>query len=247
MVMHGRGGSAETFFDMSGMSVVAEERRFIAVFPEAGLHQQKKDGLRNVLLWCGEYEGKPIDDVKFIRAMIADIEERLPVDRSRIYACGQSSGGMMSDLLGYTAGDLFAAAAPWSALRSPSRMYCQYPESKCITPTMWIYGDQDFLCAGKGKEEVLPFPLNEEMREILAEKLEHFGLDIHRQQRWETFPISWCGFADSKGIPLAVIGRVANMVHANYPELSWISYDQFLCHFSKDENGDVYYCGHKVR
>ena len=246
VVMHGRGGSAETFFDLSGMSVVAEERKFIAVFPQAGIHQQKKDGLRNVLLWCGEYEGKPIDDVKFIRNMVADIEGRLPVAASRIYACGQSSGGMMSDLLSYTAGDLFAAVAPWSALRSPSRMYCDFPRSQQITPTMWIYGDKDFLCAGKEEESVLPFQIHKEMREILVEKLEHLGLDIHKQQTWETFPVTWCGFTDGNGVPLMVMGKVTNMIHANYPELSWISYDQFLSQFSKDENGNVYYRGHKV-
>ena len=49
--MHGRGGTAETFFDISCLHVVAEARNFIAVFPEAGLHQQKKGGLRNVLLF----------------------------------------------------------------------------------------------------------------------------------------------------------------------------------------------------
>lgn len=246
VVMHGRGGSAETFFDISGMSVTAEERKFIAVFPEAGIHQQKKDGLRNVLLWCGEYEGKPVDDVKFIRSMVADIEERLPVDHSRIYACGQSSGGMMSDLLSYTAGDLFAAVAPWSALRSPSRMFCDFPKSPSITPTIWIYGDKDFLCAGKEKDPVLPFPLEREMRAVLEEKLDHLGLDIHRQQIWETFPVTWLGFPDKDGVPLVVIGKVTDMVHANYPELSWISYDQFLSQFTKDGNGDVYYRGHKV-
>jgi poly(3-hydroxybutyrate) depolymerase len=244
--MHGRGGSAETFFDLSGMSVVAEERKFIAVFPQAGIHQQKKNGLRNVLLWCGEYRGEPVDDVKFIREMVADIEKRLPVDHSRIYACGQSSGGMMSDLLGYAAADLFAAVAPWSALRSPSRMYADFPQSEHCAPTMWIYGDKDFLCAGRGEDPDLPFALEPELRQIFVEKLEHFGLDIHKQMRHETYPISWCTFTDAEGTPLAVIGRAADMIHANYAELSWISYDQFLSRYTKDENGQLYYCGRKV-
>ena len=246
VVMHGRGGSAETFFDLSGMSPVAEERRFIAVFPEAGIHQQKKNGLRNVLLWCGEYKGEPVDDVAFIRQMVADIESRLPIDHSRIYACGQSSGGMMSDLLGYTAADLFAAVAPWSALRSPSRMYADFPESEYFTPTMWIYGDKDFLCAGKGEDPVLPWAIEPEIRNTLAEKLEHFHLDIHDFQKHETYPISWLTFANENGVPMSVIGKVTDMVHANYPELSWISYDQFLSHFSKDENHEVYYDGRRI-
>ena len=246
VVMHGRGGSAETFFDMSGMHVVAEARNFIAVFPQAGLHQQKKDGLRNVLLWCGEYMGKPIDDVKFIRAMVADVESRQNVDHSRIYACGQSSGGMMSDLLSYTAGDLFAAVAPWSAMRSPSRMFVDYPMSSEITPTMWIWGDSDFLNAGRGPEDVLAFSLDEEMRGILIEKLEHYGLDPADHVEWKTDPINWSAYHNAQGVPLMVIGKVDNMVHANYPEESWISYDQFLSQFSKDAEGNTYYRGRKI-
>lgn len=244
--MHGRGGTAETFFDISCLHVVAEARKFIAVFPEAGLHQQKKNGLRNVLLWCGELYGEPIDDVTFIRKLIADMETRLPIDHSRIYACGQSSGGMMSDLLAYAAGDLFAAVAPWSALRSPSHMFTDYPESKEITPTMWIWGDKDFLNAGHGTDEVLPFALAPEMRGILAEKLEHMGLDIRNYQQWSTEPIDWLAFPDKNGVPLMVIGRVNDMVHANYPEESWISYDQFLSQFRKDADGTLYYRGRKV-
>lgn len=117
VVFHGRGGTAETFFDLSCVSTVAEERHFIAVVPEAGVYQQKPNGLRNVLLWCGIYQDTPVDDVKFIRELVADVESRHSVDKSRVYAMGQSSGGMMSDLLAYTAGDIFAAVAPWSALR----------------------------------------------------------------------------------------------------------------------------------
>lgn len=41
VVFHGRGGTAETFFDLSCVSTVAEERHFIAVVPEAGVYQHK--------------------------------------------------------------------------------------------------------------------------------------------------------------------------------------------------------------
>lgn len=45
---------------------------------------------------------------------------------------------------------------------------------------------------------------------------------------------------------MVVIGRVDNMVHANYPEESWISYDQFLSQFYRGENGTLYYRGRPV-
>lgn len=246
VVFHGRGGTAETFFDLSCVSTVAEERHFIAVVPEAGVYQQKLNGLRNVLLWCGIYQDTPVDDVKFIRELVADVESRHSVDKSRVYAMGQSSGGMMSDLLAYTAGDIFAAVAPWSALRCPSKMYREWPACEQHVPTMMIYGDQDFLTAGHGEDPVLPFCLSDELRATLMEKLETYHLDPANVETWKTEPITWYAFPDKQGVPMVVIGRVDNMVHANYPEESWISYDQFLSQFHRSEDGTLYYRGRPV-
>ena len=246
VVFHGRGGTAETFFDLSCVSTVAEERHFIAVVPEAGVYQQKPNGLRNVLLWCGIYQDTPVDDVKFIRELVADVESRYSVDKSRVYAMGQSSGGMMSDLLAYTAGDIFAAVAPWSALRCPSKMYREWPACEQHVPTMMIYGDQDFLTAGHGEDPVLPFCLSDELRATLMEKLETYHLDPANVETWKTEPITWYDFPDTQVVPMVVIGRVDNMVHANYPEESWISYDQFLSQFHRSEDGTLYYRGRPV-
>ncbi len=245
-VFHGRGGTAETFFDISCVSTVAEARRFIAIVPQAGLYQQKKDGLRNVLLWCGTYDGKPVDDIAFIRHILADVQANHSVDLGRVYAMGQSSGGMMSDMLSYAAGDIFAAVAPWSALRSDRTMFITYPPTDRCVPTMWIYGEQDFLCAAKQPDPVLPFAPSEEMRPALMEKIEKYRLDVSQVQTWESYPITWYAFPNAQGVPMLVVGKVHNMVHANYPEESWISYDQFLSQFRKDEEGNTYYRGQKV-
>ena len=119
--MHGRGGSAESFFDLSGMSCVAEERGFILLIPEASISQQKKNGIQNLLLWNGAYQGKEIDDTRFVLKMIDDVKSRYAIDEERIYACGQSSGGMMTSELALRAPQVFAAVSPWSALKSPDR------------------------------------------------------------------------------------------------------------------------------
>lgn len=76
VAFHGRGGNGETFFDITDMSTVAEERNFIAVFPTADFYQIRQDGLRSVRVWNGNYEGKQIDSEKFVRTMIEDIKGR---------------------------------------------------------------------------------------------------------------------------------------------------------------------------
>lgn len=246
VVMHGRGGTAETFFEISCMSVVARERRFIAVFPEAGIYQQFQGGLRNILLWCGEYQGKPIDDIQFIRAMVDDVRARNKVDNGRIYACGQSSGGMMTDLLNNCAGDLFTATASWSALRAPKRMYADFPETKDPCPTMYIFGELDPLNASKTPDPEFPFNLTAEMKEQVLGKMKRYGLKLEDVQIWDDYPIHWAAFPNAQGVPMLVIGMVHNMAHANYPEESGISYDQYLCGFHKDADGALYWRGKKV-
>ena len=41
------------------------------------------------------------------------------VDETRVYACGQSSGGMVTSALAEKAPGVFAAVSPWSALVDP--------------------------------------------------------------------------------------------------------------------------------
>ena len=112
---------------------------------------------------------------------------------------------------------------------------------------MWIYGDQDFLCASKtGSDPELPFAPAQSMRATLMEKIESSHLDLSSVQTWRDDPITWYCYPNEQGVPMLTVGVVSDMVHANYPEESWIAYDQFLCQFSKDEEGNTYYRGRKV-
>ncbi len=112
--LHGRGNSAQAFFDISGIYATAQERGFIAVVPQAGAYQQKPPlGIKNVLLW--DFPGtdsSEYDNIGFIRRMIDDVKSRHDVDEDRIFCCGQSSGGMMSAKLAVCCPDVFTACAP---------------------------------------------------------------------------------------------------------------------------------------
>ncbi|MGI6075527.1 MAG: PHB depolymerase family esterase [Pyramidobacter sp.] len=246
VVMHGRGGTAETFFDLSSMSQVAEERGFITVFPQAGIHQQKHGGLKNVLFWNGSYNGIPVNDVGFIRAMVADVVSRLPVDRGRIYACGQSSGGIMADVLSVSASDLFTACASWSGMYHPMKVHRNYPRTASIIPTMFICGKQDAFCTEAGMDSEFPFRLIPELRRDIVEKIKRCNLDVDKMQTWETYPITWYCYPDAQQVPMLTVGIVEEMAHASFPEESWISYDQFFSNFARGTDGLLRYRGHVV-
>lgn len=243
-VQHGRGSSAEAFFDMSGMSCVAEERGFIVCFPEAGVHQQKPGGLKNVLLWNGSYDEKKIDDVAFICKMIEDVKSRYSIDTGRIYACGQSSGGMMSSELALKAPDVFAAVSPWSAIMNPD--YDEpFPEKICpAVPYLFLLGENDWLCVDREHGE-LEYKVTKRIAGFLKNLMKLYDLD-EKPRRYRCGEISYYVYMNKQNVPMLTVGTVKDMSHANYPRESWIAYDEFFSKFSKDDSGRLLYMGEPV-
>lgn len=244
-IQHGRGSSAEAFFDISGMSCVAEERNFIVCFPEAGIHQQKPGGLRNILLWNGNYEGEAIDDVAFICKMIEDVKSRYRIDTERIYACGQSSGGMMTSELALKAPDVFAAVSPWSAIKDPDHEV-PLPEKICpAVPYMFLFGENDWLCVDKERGE-LEYKVTKEIACFLKNLMKLYKLN-ETPRRYKCGEISYYVYMNKQNVPMLTVGTVKDMSHANYPRESWIAYDEFFSRFSKTKDGKLLYMGEEVQ
>jgi len=55
-----------------------------------------------------------VDDVGFIRAVVAAVEAQVSIDHQRIYATGRSNGGALTHRLACEASDLIAAAATFA-------------------------------------------------------------------------------------------------------------------------------------
>ncbi len=112
LVFHGGGGNANNAINQTHFDRVADANGFVAVFPNGS------GPLRRILLtWnagncCGYAVENAVDDVGFVRALIAELTATLAIDPRRVYATGLSNGAMMSYLLGCEAADLIAAIAP---------------------------------------------------------------------------------------------------------------------------------------
>jgi polyhydroxybutyrate depolymerase len=107
---HGITESPELQQLLSQMDPEARKRGMVLVYPE-GL------GLSwNAGGCCGRARDEQVDDVRFVRDLIAELESELCIDRNRVYATGMSNGGMFSYRLACDAADLFAAVAPVSAV-----------------------------------------------------------------------------------------------------------------------------------
>ena len=126
---HGGGGNAQSQMRTSGFNTLADEKTFIVVYPNgSGVLEDK------ILTWnggtcCGYSVKHNIDDVGFIRALLAVIESSYKIDPKRIYATGLSNGGIFSYRLACEASDLFAAIGPVSGTLNISPCNPQVPVS----------------------------------------------------------------------------------------------------------------------
>jgi poly(3-hydroxybutyrate) depolymerase len=116
--MHGFGAGGERQEVRSGgWKDKADGEGFIVVFP-TGSAIPVEVGISGAEWSAGEGSipaPSPIDDVAFIRMLVAKIASDGCVDQGQIYATGVSNGGAMAHWLGCEAAGLFAAIAPVDA------------------------------------------------------------------------------------------------------------------------------------
>jgi polyhydroxybutyrate depolymerase len=109
---HGGGGSARSMSDdrFYGLIAKSEQAGFIAVFPN-GYSRLRNGGLAtfNAGICCGAARDSNIDDVGFVRKVVAQVRSQLNVDPDRIVASGMSNGAMLSYRLACEAADIFRA------------------------------------------------------------------------------------------------------------------------------------------
>jgi polyhydroxybutyrate depolymerase len=102
---HGGGGRASHMDDLTHLASIADREGFLAVYPDA-IDRNWNDGRPDSGSKAAE---ENIDDVGFLRAVIADVSARVAVDPSRVYAAGISNGAIMSNRLACEASDVIAA------------------------------------------------------------------------------------------------------------------------------------------
>lgn len=99
IALHGGGGHMAYQADDSryGLLSAAARHGFVVVFPN-GYSRLPGGKLAtwNAGACCGAARDDGADDVGFVRALVAHLARRLPLDRQRVFAAGMSNGGMMA-------------------------------------------------------------------------------------------------------------------------------------------------------
>jgi poly(3-hydroxybutyrate) depolymerase/CubicO group peptidase (beta-lactamase class C family) len=79
-----------------------------------------------------------IDDVDFVRTVVADVARRANVDASRVFAVGHGLGGAMCHRLAREAADLFAGVATYGGAVTPPKTYGDTPVAALL-----VHGTND--------------------------------------------------------------------------------------------------------
>ncbi|WP_197722840.1 alpha/beta hydrolase family esterase [Sulfurivermis fontis] len=115
VALHGGGGNMDYQANDKFYGLISKSERegFVVAFPNG--YSRLRGG--RLATWnagrcCGDARDRNIDDVGFIRKMVAEIGQRVNVDSARIYATGMSNGGLMSYRLACEMADVFTAIAP---------------------------------------------------------------------------------------------------------------------------------------
>ncbi len=106
VVLHGGGGGGAGMEALTerGFNRRADEAGALVVYPD-GVDHGWNDG-RQDLKTRAVRDG--VDDVGFLRALVAALGDRYPVDRDRVFVTGISNGGMMTLRLACDAADVFS-------------------------------------------------------------------------------------------------------------------------------------------
>lgn len=106
LAFHGEGSTAEHLERDASIHTARQAAGFAIVYPE-GYHMSWNAGR-----CCGDAMQSGIDDVKFVRALLDDLETVVKIDRRRIYATGFCNGAMFCYYLACTMSEEIAAIAP---------------------------------------------------------------------------------------------------------------------------------------
>ena len=148
IVMHGYMGSADSIMSYSGMNEVADDEGFVVVYPQ-GTVDQKGNAFFNV--GYEFHSGSSVDDLQFIRDLVAHLQGELALNPDKVFATGMSNGADMSYLLACQASDLIRAAAPIAGIMMKETFETCSPSRPL--PIFEVHGTKDEVSLFTGDME----------------------------------------------------------------------------------------------
>jgi polyhydroxybutyrate depolymerase len=108
--MHGLGSSASSQRGLSGWLRASNEIGAVVVYPQGLSNSWNSQGQ-----CCGTSNRRGVDDIGFVKQVVAAVQAAGNIDRTNVIATGLSNGGFMTHTLACEAADVFTSAFPVAA------------------------------------------------------------------------------------------------------------------------------------
>ena len=112
MMFHGGGGDMQQAFEAYGWQTTADRYGFVLVVPNGSSRWPRgRLATWNAGNCCGYARDEQVDDIAFVRSLLADLPRQVAIDPTRLFATGMSNGGMLAHRLACDMATHFRAIA----------------------------------------------------------------------------------------------------------------------------------------
>lgn len=139
ILLHGFGASGLLQELVFRLREVSEARGFVYLMPDGTIDA---DGKRfwNATDACCNFYGSGVDDVAYLRDLIAEAKERFSIDPKRVYLAGHSNGGFMAHRMACDEAGTVAAVASLAGSTWLDPAQCKPSEPVSV---LQIHGTED--------------------------------------------------------------------------------------------------------
>ena len=110
IAFHGSRGNGKGMAGLTGFNALADKHGFIAAYPDAIVEPRTWNALFGRIPGGVGVQADDVDDVAFIRSLIALLHKSYHTDPNRVFVCGHSAGAYMAYRLAVELPDQIAAA-----------------------------------------------------------------------------------------------------------------------------------------
>jgi len=151
LALHGYGDTGANFVEALGLPTLARRAGFVLVVPD-GTPDRRGNRFWNATDACCNFFDDPVDDVAYLRGLLAEVAAAYHVDRRRRYVLGLSNGAFMASRLACEAADEIAAIVPISGTLWNDASRCR-PGSP--VSVLQVHADRDRIIFYGGGGHVL--------------------------------------------------------------------------------------------
>jgi poly(3-hydroxybutyrate) depolymerase len=141
IALHGSNNDGPQFYDITRLWEVAEERKFIVLFPTA---LRSKNAYEAWNFYSHTPKDNGNDDESFLLGLIRLYTEEKGADKSRVYLTGFSNGGGMTNWMAMNHPEVFAAVMPYSGSHKTPEYYAPYTQETPLVPYWMNRGQLEY-------------------------------------------------------------------------------------------------------